>query len=57
MSEIVTKTIRLKIAKSLIDSALEDLKQAESSGGMNKRHDYNDSLIMAIKLILESYEK
>ena len=29
MSENVTKIIRLKIASSLIDSALEDLKQTE----------------------------
>lgn len=57
MSEIVTKTIQLKIAKSLIDSALEDLKQAESSGGVNKQQDYNDSLIMAIKLILKSCDE
>ena len=55
--KIASENFRLVMAKALIDRALDDLDQADKKGGvlwLNKQ-DFNDSLRLARKIILESY--
>lgn len=55
--KIASENFRLVMAQALIDRALDDLDQADKNGGifwLNKQ-DFNDSLRLARKIILESY--
>lgn len=55
--KIASENFRLVMAQALIDRALDDLDKADKNGGifwLNKQ-DFNDSLRLARKIILESY--